>query len=531
VTGVNRHLGLLVVIAALGCGETPPSALPGPPPAADTAVSSADTAVPPADTAVPVDSQTPDVPLVDAPAPSPDTPPSPDAGVDDTGVADTGPAPAPAVFDMAMISKADTAECTFTKPRTVLKDLVSVKVWDVSYVSWESIDGALKPITIRGYAARPAQGGDNLPGVVGAHGLGGAAKESHATGLAALLNTVVIAYTGPGGGTEPANTSEGLASGHDNGYRMFDTLADPRGSWFWGHAVAGMRGITCLTTRADVDPARLGMTGFSAGGVASLISAGVDPRLKAIVALSASGAWDVATEAPQAWQHNLLTIAGLSTASPEWTTLLAAVDSKNLLPMGPAAAVMMVNGTSDEFFPLTAHLATLDAVVQDKRTSLIGNFDHGCYLVSGGESAKTIEARADLRAKGAQRAWFHHHFGTDSAYVTVPAPPTFTAESVGLATAVSATVDPGGPGLKIEHVKVWWSNDKAFLWGSVELKSQGNQGWFELALFPKTADTILFVDVQYSTTDKLLKEQFSISSAPQIPAGLVPHIRNIQSCL
>jgi ABC-type sugar transport system substrate-binding protein len=38
-----------------------------------------------------------------------------------------------------------------------------------------------------------------------------------------------------------------------------DVLPDARGSWFWGHATAAMRGVTCLTTRPDVDKDKLGI--------------------------------------------------------------------------------------------------------------------------------------------------------------------------------------------------------------------------------------------------------------------------------
>ena len=41
----------------------------------------------------------------------------------------------------------------------------------------------------RRVAARPALGAQVLPGVVQAHGLGGFAEESHATGTAALLQS------------------------------------------------------------------------------------------------------------------------------------------------------------------------------------------------------------------------------------------------------------------------------------------------------------------------------------------------------
>ena len=437
----------------------------------------------------------------------------------------------PSHFDMPMIRDQTTAQCSFTNRRATIKDGVSLDVWNVSYRSWESIDGELQPILIRGFAAKPANVASNLPGVVQAHGLGGFAKESNATGPAALLDAFVIAYTGPGGGDASDNTSEGRASGYDNGYRMFDTLVDLRGAWFWGHATAAMRGLTCLEGRPEVDVSRLGMTGYSAGAVATLISASVDERIIAAVPLSGSLAWDIASEAPNAWQHGLLQAAGLDTSSPEWIALMDLAKAEALLP-GTLGAVMMVNGSTDEFFPLTAHDASYYAIGSaNKRTSFVGNFDHGCYALTGVEAASKIEARADIRARGGQRMWFAHWFGQDAAYSYLPEEPTVTLSAVGAATFVAAQVDDGGAHLDVAEVKVWWSNDDSLIYGNVTLDDQGGGIYSALAGFPTAANTIAFVDVEYKTKAILAPERFSLSSRPTIPAGLIPDIRSMNSCV
>ncbi len=438
------------------------------------------------------------------------------------------------LFDPARIRDASTAECLFTNPHTAIKDGVLLDVWNVSYRSWESIDGQLQPILIRGFAARPQVASVPLPGVVQAHGLGGMSEEAHATGTAALLGTFAIAYTGPGGGNKPDNTSEGRPAGYEDGYRMFDTLADPRGSWFWGHAVAGLRGLTCLAMRDDVDATRLGMTGFSAGGVVTLIGAAVDDRVKAAVPLSACGAWDVATQSPKAWQHELLAKAGLTTASPEWTALLDHLDSARLLP-ATAAQVLMVNGSADEFFPLTAHVATFDAIPGDaKRTAVAGNFDHGCFQLTSIEDKEDVEIRASDAAKGGQRMWFRHVFGTDADYGYVPLAPanvTF-AQALPGAWIAGAVVDGGGSRLDVKEVRLWASTD-AKLWFSLELVSKGNGLYATKAneFVPQDPATLAwYVDAAYKTKDLVLPETFSISTRPSLPAGFVPDIRGITSC-
>lgn len=470
----------------------------------------------------------------DAPVDLPTDVPPPEDVAQDLPSADVPAQEWTSLFDPARIRDPATADCRFTNPHTALKDGVLLDVWNVSYLSWESVDGHLRPIRIRGFAARPQGASGVLPGVVQAHGLGGMSEETHATGTAALLGMFVLAYTGPGGGDVVDNTSEGLSAGDRSGYRLFDTLADPRGSWFWGHAVAGLRGLTCLAARPDVDPNRMGMTGFSAGGVVTLIDAAVDDRIKAAVPLSACGAWDVAVQSPKAWQLTLLEEAGLTTASPEWTTLLANLDSARLLT-ATTAEILMVNGSADEFFPLTAHVATFDAIPGDaKRTAIAGNFDHGCYQVTSVEDKDNVELRATASAKGGQRMWFRHAFGTDADYSYVPLAPinlTFNQLVPG-AWVAGVVVDGGGAHLKVAEVRLWASTD-AKLWFSLQLESKGNglYGTKGTEFLPNDPTTVpYYVDVTYSTKDLILPEIFAISTRPTLPAGFVPDIRGITSC-
>ncbi|MDF1561494.1 MAG: hypothetical protein P1V51_00540 [Deltaproteobacteria bacterium] len=447
-----------------------------------------------------------------------------DGGGADGGGADGGAEP---FFDLDAIRDASTAGCTFENERRAVKDLVALVVWDVSYTSWESIDGVLQPITIRGFAARPQAATGAIPGVVQAHGLGGYAEVDNATGPAALLGTFVLAFTGPGGGTVPENTSEGLGPSARRGRRLFDTIPDPRGSWIWSHTVAGLRGLTCLATRPEVDTTRLGFTGYSAGGVATLIASGVDDRIVAGVPLSASLRWELAVASPNAWQHDLLESGGLDTSSPEWLALVEALDAEALLS-GTTAAIWMVNGSSDEFFPLPAHFATYDAFDHaSRRSTLIGNGDHGCLValgVPGIDAPSEIQARADLRARGAQRAWFHHHFGTDAAYACLPETPTFTLTPLGAVTQVDARVDTTCAGLQAEAAEVWWSGDGGLTFLRVGLDDQGGGAFAKLAAFPTDAGTVAFVDVTYRTDDFFSPERFSVSTRPVLPAGFVPRV-------
>ncbi|MBN2498254.1 MAG: acetylxylan esterase [Deltaproteobacteria bacterium] len=452
-----------------------------------------------------------------------------DASGDGDAPAD-GDGPVEPLFDLAAIRDPSTASCSLTNPRTVLQDGELIDVWDLSYLSWESLDGALSPIRIRAFAARPAGASGALPGVVRAHGLGGFAEPEDASTLAAMLDVCVAAYSGPGSGSTPENSSEGLGPMDQNGYRMFDTLRDVRGSWFWAHAVAGMRALTCLETLDEVDRTRLGMTGFSAGAVATLISAGVDDRIKAAVPLSGTGAWDVATRSPNAWQHDLLAAAGLGIESPEWLRLMDALIAPSAMIGQSRSAIMMVDGTCDEFFPLTAFEATCDAIPGDeKRISLAGNFDHGCYGMIGVESEETIAERADLHAKGAMRMWFGHWLGTEPDFSTVPDVPVVSVQSGSPLSLVAALVDESPAALEVEEVTFWWSdNDAYFFWD--QTLEPGSGYWQAYVPMTLQANSIFFLDVQYRSRDLLFPKRFTISSPPSLPADLVPRIRAIGSC-
>lgn len=437
------------------------------------------------------------------------------------------------VWDMEAIVNAATANCQFTNKHTAYEGLTALDAWNVSYTSWEVIDGVPKPILIRGFAARP-QGNQKLPGVVQAHGLGGMSKENDATSLAAKLGMFAIAYTGPGGGDKPDNTSEGLPASAQDGYHMFDTLKDVRGSWFWGHATAAMRAVTCMASRPDVDVTKLGATGFSAGGVVTTLLAAHDPRILAAVPLSGTLAWDKATESPTAWQHELLQKAGLTVNSPEWQKLIAELIS-------PAAAfspsstahLMALDGSTDEFFPMSALVSTWNlAPDPEKRLSLSANFDHGCYqLTAIVEDKQTIETRATEHADGAQRLWFNRWFGTDSTYAYVPAAPQVSVQSAGGASLIAAVVDPGGPSLQVDSVHAWVSTDDAYTFIDVPL-TKSNGVYSKLVAGTQAPNTVYFVDATYTPKAfALVPVKVSLSSTPFLPAGHVPHIRAIGNCL
>lgn len=436
--------------------------------------------------------------------------------------------------DLPRLRDATEADCHFDSEKLVKRGSTLYRVYKVRFRSLESRGGVLTPIEIRGYAARP-DAGSARPGIVLAHGLGGSADESATIGLADRVSAFVLSYTGPGGGTSPDNTSQGTPAGNHDGYAIFDTLTDVRGSWIWGHTAAALRGLTCLATRPEVDSSRLGMTGYSAGSVATLLATGADDRIRAGVALSGTLAWDVATQSPDAWQHTLLQKAGLHTASREWQTLMTELIDPARALSRTSGKLLLINGTTDEFFPLTSTVSTLSALPSiasgDKtRISLAANFDHGCYKFTGVESAATIESRAQLRSDGGQRLWFGNAFGTDSRFRTLPSSPQVSLIPVGASTLIIATVDEPSA-FAIEDVRLFVSGDQSYVYSSIQLDRDSSRSYRKLVAGTLPAASVSFVDVQYKTRDLFFPVRFSLSSLPSIPSGLVPHIRSQTTCL
>lgn len=438
----------------------------------------------------------------------------------------------PPLYDADMIRDPITAHCAFTNHRTAIKNLVSLDVWNLTYYSWESIDGELKPIKISAFAAKPSLLAGTMPGVVQAHGLGGHAKEENATGPASLLNMFVIAFTGPGGGDaeKPETVSEGRPAFYGDGMRMFDTVPDVRGSWFWGHATAAMRAITCLETRSEVDKTKIGMTGFSAGGVITLLSASLDDRVKVGVPLSGVLSWDIAVEAPNAWQHMLLTKAGLTAESEQWKRLIENLIDPRAHLAQTGAKLMIINGSSDEFFPLTAHNDTYNAITnKDKMTAVAANFDHGCYKVTGVENASDIEERAKKASEGGQSFWFKHWFGTDSKYSYMPTQPQIAIQTAANGSLILAAVDGGGSDYEVIKVTAWFSSDRGRIFAGIELEKT-NGVWNKLVAASLAPETIYYVEVIYKTKALLSSNEFILTSTPFVPEGTIPNIRSDENC-
>jgi dienelactone hydrolase len=120
------------------------------------------------------------------------------------------------------------------------------------------------------------------PVVIQLHGTGGR-KEQLAPRLAALASRgfIAVAIDARHHG-ERAGKAQGLSSSY--GDAIFNAFTTGEGRPFFYETVWDvMRLIDYLQTRPDVDPSRIGLGGFSKGGIETYLAAAADPRIAAAV--------------------------------------------------------------------------------------------------------------------------------------------------------------------------------------------------------------------------------------------------------
>lgn len=342
----------------------------------------------------------------------------------------------PARFDLAAARRTDDLHVE----RRPSAAAARVRVEEVSWSSTEwSATGAAHEIRLHGYLARPA-GERRRPAVLIAHGLGQQADRDVAIDVAADLDAVALALSGPGMGQ-----STGRPLTFDDPRPLFDAAADVRASWLYAYVYAVLRGITLLAADPGVDAARIVASGTSLGGVAVLDANGADDRLSGVVAVSASGGL-AASAAEGSWFARLVGASGgLRPGDPGPTRVFRGLD-----PLAFArrqhGAVAMVAGAQDEFFPLDQVVRTFAALrAPGEALALVPNYDHDWYLREGHDDAiarwaallralvrgtalppppriVTSGADVNVRAPGARAARIVLSEDGGATYARVPAP-------------------------------------------------------------------------------------------------------------
>lgn len=178
-----------------------------------------------------------------------------------------------------------------------------------------------------------------------------------------------------------------IAAVHHGTYR--------EGRWWWhsrGYTPAGVeclngiRGIDYLTSRADVDPQRIAVTGISGGGAATFWIAAADPRVK--VAVPVSGMADLPSYVTNRVINGHCDCMFLyNTFRWPWTRIAALVAPR---------ALLFTNSDQDRIFPMDANERVTNRL--ERVYSLYGAADFVDAVVSiGGHAYREDIRRAAYR--------------------------------------------------------------------------------------------------------------------------------------
>ena len=393
-----------------------------------------------------------------------------------------------------------------------------VQLWEIRYNSWEFVNGQMQTIPIHGYYVKPASlryGG----AVVLAHGLGGQADAGAAARFAAQHGVAALYYSGPGCGQSGGRPFHlGL---------LFDTVPDARGSWFWSHAVAGSRAITVLRALQWTDPNRIGMSGYSAGSMATLNVNGFDNRLRCAIAVSGTGGLRKAAE-NGGWINHLLHASGLWRGSPQFQTLCNTVDPINQASR-QNGAVMLINGAQDEFFPIDSTIDTFNAFPNRHlhRIVIIQNWDHGLFTLNLPAPYETYNnsSFANARIDAATRFWIGYWLRGDSNYPNVPPIPTAVMQEFWGQAALGGEL---ATTYQVVEVHVYYSNDGSWLYGGQRMTDRNGNLWYKLATgLPwgnfNPSNTVYFSEFRLRSS--IVAPEFWLTSVPSLPPNFRPRIR------
>ncbi len=280
-----------------------------------------------------------------------------------------------------------------------------------------------EPARIAAYYARPAEVARPVPGILQIHGGGQRAErptvEAYAKNGYASLSINWggrdLEDTEPGDAGTDWGAVDATQTGHNTHYssiepdaKTLDAVASPRNSNWFLITVAARRGLTLLAAQPEVDADRLGVTGHSMGGRLTVMTTGVDPRVKAAVPSCGGVA---------AAQEPLLSRAGAAIRRrPDLAPLyMAAIDE--LPSLRQITCPILYLGPHNDFHGMLDQLyANWREVPSDSiHFSISPHFNHrhlpesafagprffDCVLRDGGWFPKTPRLAVDLEAEGA----------------------------------------------------------------------------------------------------------------------------------
>lgn len=243
-------------------------------------------------------------------------------------------------------------------------------------VTFHSEDDGARRVEIFAFFSYP-KGGQRLPAYVWNQG-GGARAEAEATVAGARRGYATLCIDLP----IPGYRSTGA-------YPIVDGLVltdDARLAPIAHGSVALLRAVSFLASRAEVDPARIGMVGSSWGGFFATLQAGLDPRLRAAASLFGSGRLDLGNPW---WDARGKKTPPDAAYRERWRTTL---DPAARLS-GSKVPVAWFSGTNDQFYWMPSLSRTFEAAAAPKHLALIPGWDHAVDAVLDAEVFAWLDAQ------------------------------------------------------------------------------------------------------------------------------------------
>jgi len=201
---------------------------------------------------------------------------------------------------------------------------------------------------IDGYLVVPP-GRGRKPAVVFVHGSGGDRTELLAqAGMLAVRGVVGLTITAPSATAQSSATTPGQLLGEMRATSVADV-------------VAVRRAVDVLRSLPYVDPNRIGYLGWSAGARTGALVAAAEPRLRALVLLSAGAA-----------PISAYTAAAPPTLRPQVRQELGSVDPIRYVARARPGSLLLEDGRRDSIVP---HTALLNIVRAAPRGTLVHWYD------------------------------------------------------------------------------------------------------------------------------------------------------------
>jgi dienelactone hydrolase len=214
------------------------------------------------------------------------------------------------------------------------------------------------------------------PGLLLLHGGGGSAQEDMALDWA-KRGFVVLAPDLPGiGNSEKIKNGSGAWKQLKYGVNHFRVDEDATSSDIFDGVLAALQSLYLLRSFPDVNPHRIGVTGVSWGGYATIMVAGLAGKdIRAAYSIYGAGNYDLGS----AFQKDL---AKLSKEKADiW---LQQLDARNYAP-GIRAHFFEAAATNDTFFWIPAVSATLEEIHSPKNFVYAPNSNHWMDIPGGCE--------------------------------------------------------------------------------------------------------------------------------------------------